>query len=197
MVSWWPGDSNTDDIIGGNNGTFSGNFSFSPGEVGQAFSFDGSSYVEVPDAANLNFAPTAPITIDMWVYRTSDAPIMHLIGKREGCGSANYQMALNTTSGEGLVFGGSGGEVATGQDLPLNVWTHLAGTFDGSTYQFYINGTLAGTAAGTLGPVNTASLRIGTSGICGRFVGFIDEVELFDRALSQPEIQSIVDASSW
>ena len=36
--------------------------------MGQAFSFDGSRYVEVPDAANLDFGPTAPITIDMWVY---------------------------------------------------------------------------------------------------------------------------------
>ena len=73
MVSWWPGDGNTDDIIDGNNGTFVGNASYSTGEVGQAFSFNGSNYVEVPDAANLDFAPDAPITIDMWVYRTGSA----------------------------------------------------------------------------------------------------------------------------
>ena len=52
------------------------------------------------------------------------------------------------------------------RSLPLNTWTHLAGTFDGSTYQFYINGTLAGTHAGTLGSPNSASLLIGCSGTC-------------------------------
>src|SRR5262249_5899448 len=131
MVSWWPADSYTDDIIGGNNGTFSGNASFSAGEVGQAFSFDGQSYVEVPDAAKLSFAPNAPITIDMWVYRTSDAPIMHLIGKRVGCGSGNYQMVLNTQSGEGQVIV-TDNEVATAQGLPLNTWPHLDSAVDGS-----------------------------------------------------------------
>ena len=197
MVSWWPGDDNTDDVIDGNSGAFVGNTSYSTGEVGQAFSFDGSNYVEVPDAANLDFAPNAAITIDMWVYRTGSAGAMHFIGKRVACSSINYQMGINTFSGEGLFFGnGLDDEVATGQDLPLNTWTHLAGTFDGSTYRFYINGTLAGTAAGTLGSPNSAPLRIGTSGDCQKFVGLIDEVELFNRALSQAEIQSIVDAGS-
>ena len=198
MASWWPGDGNTDDIIDGNNGTLQTCVTFAEGEVGQAFSFDGSRYVEVPDAANLDFGPTAPITIDMWVYRVGSSGVMHFIGKRVGCGSSiNYQMGLNTGSGEGLFFGnGLGDEVATGQDLPLNTWTHLAGTFDGSTYQFYINGTLAGTHAGTLGSPNSASLLIGASGTCSGFVGLIDEVELFNRALTQAEIQSIVDAGS-
>jgi hypothetical protein len=197
MVSWWPGDGNTDDIVDGNNGAFVGTASYSTGEVGQAFSFDGSNYVQVPDAANLDFAPNAPITIDMWVYRTGSAPVMHFIGKRDACDSMNYQMGINMNSGEGLFFGnGFGNEVATGQDLPLNTWTHLTGTFDGSTYRFYINGTPAGTAAGTLGSPNNLPLRIGTSGTCERFVGLIDEVELFNRALSASEIQAIVNAGS-
>src|SRR5262249_34489261 len=157
---------------------------------------DGSSYVEVPDAPNLDFEGAAPITIDMWVYRMSGAGVMHFIGKREDCGLINYQMAVNEFS-KGLVFGGTDHEVVTHQNLPLNTWTHLAGTFDGSTIRFYINGTLAGTLAATsLGPTNDASLRIGTSGTCDGFGGLIDEVELFNRALSQSEIQTIYNAGS-
>ena len=193
IVSWWPGDSNTDDIIDGNNGAFVGNISYATGEVGQAFSFDGSNYVAVPDAANLDFAGGAPITIDMWVYRTSNAPRMSLIGKRISCGgttTSNYQMSVDTLSDAGLRFGGDDSEVHTGQDLPLNTWTHLAGTFDGSTLRFYINGTLAGTAPGrSLGPTNNAHLRIGTSGDCEKFGGLIDEVDIFNRALSQSEVK--------
>jgi hypothetical protein len=202
MVSWWPGDGNTDDIVGGNNGTLIGHATYAAGEVGQAFSVDGShfesNYVQVPDAANLDFEPNAPITVDMWVYGIGNEGGGHLLGKRVGCGGSgiNYQMAFNTTNHEGLSFGGDGGGVITGRNLPPNIWTHLAGTYDGSTFRFYINGKLVGTGTGTLGLPNDAPLLIGGSGDCPGFLGLIDEAEIFSRALTQPEIQAIVDAGS-
>ncbi len=48
MISWWQGENNTIDIIGGNNGTWIGNAAYAPGEVGNAFSFDGAWFVSVP-----------------------------------------------------------------------------------------------------------------------------------------------------
>src|SRR5262249_40420283 len=162
--SWWPGDGNANDIKDGNNGTQNG-ATFAPGVVGQAFSFDGvNAFVSVPDSPSLSFGASSSITVDLWAFRTGAYPVMHLMGKREGCSGSkegtNYQMALNSVSGEGLVFGsGFGDEAATGVDLPLNTWTHLAGTFDGTSFRFYINGLLAATAAGTLGPINTAPLE--------------------------------------
>ena len=98
MVSWWPGDGNTEDIINGNSGAFVGNATYATGEVGQAFSFDGSNYVEVPDAPNLASRPNAPITVDMWLYRTGGQSVMHFLGKRSGCGSdsGNYQIGYQS-----------------------------------------------------------------------------------------------------
>jgi hypothetical protein len=202
LVSWWPGDGNANDIQDGNNGTLQNGATFAPGLVGQAFSFDGAgAFVDVPDSPNLSFGASSSITVDLWAFRTGTNPVMHLMGKREGCSginaSINYQMALNTASGEGLAFGsGFGNEAATGMDLPLNTWTHLAGTFDGTAFRFYINGVLAATAAGTLGPINTAPLEIGGSGTCATFAGLIDEVEIFNRALSNQEIQAISNAGN-
>jgi uncharacterized repeat protein (TIGR01451 family) len=127
---------------------------------------------------------------------------MHLVGKRSGCsgGLFNYQMALNTLSGQGLQFGsglGPGNEVATGIDLPLNTWTHLAGAFDGSAFRFYINGQLVATSgAGMLGPTTADPLLIGGAGTCARFAGLIDEVEIYNRALSSSEIQAIYNSGS-
>src|SRR5258706_1025271 len=43
--SWWPGDGNATDLVAGNNGTLVGGVTFAQGEVGQAFSFNGSGYV--------------------------------------------------------------------------------------------------------------------------------------------------------
>src|SRR5437879_9165041 len=125
----------------------------------------------------------------MGVYRSASSDVMHMLGKRDAT-SSNYQLALNTDSGEGLVFGSlsAGNEVATGVDLPLNTWTHLAGTFDGTTYSFYMNGQLLKTVPGVLGQPNTAPLKIGGSADKATFAGRIDEVEIFNHALTATEI---------
>src|SRR5207253_2301142 len=87
-------------------------------------------------------------------------------------------------------------DVATGVDLPFNTWTHLVGTFDGTTFSFYMNGQLLKTATGTLEQPNTAPLKIGGSDDKATFGGLIDEVEIFNRALTAGEIQSIFTAAS-
>ena len=73
VVSWWPADGNADDIIDGNPGILKGGATFADGAVSQAFSVDGNagSVVEVSDAPNLNFAPTSPMSFDLWVFRNS------------------------------------------------------------------------------------------------------------------------------
>lgn len=203
VVSWWPADANVDDIIDGNPGTLIGAASFAAGQVDAAFSVNGNagSFVEVPDAPNLNFGATSPLTVDLWAYRTSTAPTQHILGKRNDCGFSgfdiNYQMGFDE---DGLFFGAHQGSVSTGVDLALATWTHLAGTFDGSTFRFYIDGQLAGTGTGTLGNTFAVPLRIGTSGTCHEFgqgfEGLVDEVEIYSRALSASEIQAIFQAGA-
>ena len=196
MTAWWPGDGNTRDIQGGNNGILQGGATFAAGEVGQAFNLNGTDgFVEVHNAANVSFQPNDPITVDTWVYRTGGASVFHILGKRTDCAAFNYQMAMDPANG--LQFSGStGGGVFTGQQLAMNQWVHLAATFDGSTFRFYINGILAGTGSGTLGPPNSAPFRIGRSGTCEVFPGLIDEVEVFNRALTAQEVTNIFNAGA-
>lgn len=202
QVLWLAGDGDANDISGnGNNGILQNGATFQAGKVGQGFTLDGADdVISVPNSASLNFAQTAPMSVEMWVYRTSSAPIQHFIGKRfAGCvPNFNYQIALNNTSGQGLTFGGAaaagGVEANSGQDLPLNTWTHLAGTSDGTTIRFYINGVLASSAAGTLGTPNSEPLVVGGSSSCQTFGGKIDETSIYQRTLSATEIQSIVNA---
>jgi hypothetical protein len=202
LVSWWPGDGHIRDIAGTNDGSLQNGTTFVAGMAGQAFSFDGANdVVSIADSPDLRFGPSSPMTVDMWVFRTSTSPRQHLIGKRAGCtGSSTegtFQLHLNTTTPEGLGFANPGGSCAcSGQDLPLNVWTHVAGTFDGSTLRLHMNGELAAMVSGSLGPANTAPLLLGGSGDCEHFGGFLDEVEVFSRALSASEIQAIYAASN-
>jgi hypothetical protein len=76
--------------------------------------------------------------------------------------------------------------------LPLNAWTHLAATYDGAALRLYVNGALASTRAMT-GPITASAspLRIGGNTIWGEFFnGVIDELRIYNRALTAQEIQS-------
>ena len=71
--------------------------------------------------------------------------------------------------------------------MPLNVWSHLAATYDGATLRLFVNGAQAASQAFT-GSIATSTgvLRIGGNGVWGEyFQGRIDEVRIYNRALTQ------------
>ncbi|MBI4590387.1 MAG: LamG domain-containing protein [Candidatus Rokubacteria bacterium] len=214
-MSWWPGDGDANDIQGDNDGTLQNGASFSAGKVGQAFSFDGvDDYVLVPDAANLDL--TSGMTIDAWVnpatINMDDGAA--IVAKGEGTGEAYLFDVSDATGGyairflfrdsTGLVFG-----VGFEPWLTLarvGVWNHVAGTYDAATgvSKLYIDGVHVSTGVAppnTLISTNTHELSIGSRQFRGgaydlNFNGLIDEVEIFDRALSASEIQAIFNAGS-
>ena len=78
----------------------------------------------------------------------------------------------------------------------MNTWQHLAVTYDGTNFVFYIDGAAVASVAGSLGPANTEALKIGGSGDRAGFVGLIDEVSIYSRALAAAEIQAVYSAGS-
>lgn len=194
LVGWWPGEGNASDIWAGNHGSLALGTVFTTGLDGQAF----NGPVTVPNTAALNFASASPMSAELWVFRTGTSPSMQLLGKQFECdtNSVNYQILLSTNPAEGLSFGGSAGRLATGIDLPMNTWTHVASTFDGSTLRLYVNGELAGAVAGTLGPLNTGPLLIGGLPDCQAFPGLTDEIAIYNRALSPGEVAEIFIAGN-
>ncbi|HZY87194.1 MAG TPA: LamG-like jellyroll fold domain-containing protein, partial [Gemmataceae bacterium] len=184
----------------GNNGTVSNAAWSSAGKFGGALSFNGStSLVSVANSASLNL--TKGMTLEAWIDPTSlqspDAGWSAAIAK-EHLGSANnIAYALYAANGAGMPPGGhvlvSGADRAVvGQrQVPLKTWTFLAATYDGNTLRTYVNGVLVGTAA--VGGAVTATpdpLRIGGDAAGEMFTGLIDNVRIYNTALTQSAIQA-------
>ena len=192
LISSWRGENDATDEVGSNGGTANG-ATYADGFFGRAFSLNGTgSTVSIPDSPGLNFGPTSPMTVEMWLYRTSNNSVQHILGKRNNCdGTAfNYQMGW-TTSDQFFFGAGFGNELIASGTLPLNTWVHVAGVFDGTTFRIYRNGVSLGSASGTLPTTVNAPLLIGNSGNCASFQSFgglIDEVSIYGRALSAAEV---------
>lgn len=208
LVSWWPGDGDATDIADANDGTLQGGTTFAQGLVGQAFSFPGISgnSVTLGDPANLK---VQNLTVDAWIKPTGPGTFGDYIGNQiftndprglsflHASSTGRLVVVLEFTDGP-VVFHTSTGTV------PMNDFSHIAFTWDGSTIRLYING--APDSDLFVGP---RTLKYGDPDAFGEFLigahgpfwggrrafrGLIDEVEMFDRALSSVEIQAIFKA---
>jgi hypothetical protein len=199
IVSWWSGDDVFTDLVGTNEGAAVGNVPFVAGEVLDAFSFTGASYVEVPDSPSLAFAGTAcAITIEAWVNSVSLSD-QRVVDKAHAYGTDGYVLDIYH-GGLRFLFGANW---VSAQAPPLGRFSHIAGTYDGATLTLYLNGNLANTFPySTQIQSNGLSLLIGAANppIPGypatpaSFDGAIDEVTIYDRALTLSEIQGIYEA---
>ena len=208
MVAWWPGNGNALDIVGGNNGVLSNGVTFAPGEVGQAFSFNGNAQsVVVPDSPSLEL--TGAITIEAWVNLATltDDPngsaraVVSKVGGAEGNNGYQFGFAHQTLFG---IFN-SPGQVwpqwevisPTLSSLATGVWMHVAWTYDQNTMLLYLNGQPIATNVIGPQPIATSSSNLHISGDDngnGMFDGLIDEVSIYNRALSSNEIAAVYGA---
>jgi hypothetical protein len=214
LVGWWSGDGSAVDLVGTNNGTLQGGASANlQGYVANGFTFNGSSsYVQIPDAPSLR--PTN-LTIEAWVLFTdlestgsggSPAGSQYIVFKQNPNNSNFEGYALTKTrlpTGDVFSFGvasSSGQEVsATGTTLlSTGVWYHVAGVRGPDYLQLFVNGQLQSqTPVSFAQSYGTLPLFFGTSGQSfwdHKLNGRLDEVSLYNRALSAGEISAIYAA---
>jgi len=201
MVSYWKLDENSgtiaSDSVNGNNGTIYG-ATWASGKVNSALSFN-NNYVSVPDAVSLN---PSYITIEAWIYPTSYGYYRSIVGKSYNSVWSSpwevYELKFNENTAQPafnvVVNNGYNYGAVSANSIPMNTWTHLAGTYDGETVKIYVNGVLAGSNTAPSGPIDNrygySPLYIGhIAGTNNEYYGKIDEVAIYNRALTVEEIQ--------
>jgi hypothetical protein len=196
LISWWRAEDNTIDRVGGNNGTLEGGAGYTVGKVGQGFSIAGdASAVTIGDATNLQFQN---FTIECWVRR------------------ANASLATEDGSGVGALFAfGSGGYgfglydsgqlglgAVDGIDIESSIavadtnFHHVAVTKSGTNVTFYLDGIGYPTGGLDVAFTFTTSPAIGAIGdtLQNSFYGTIDEMSIYNQALSGADIAAIYGA---
>jgi hypothetical protein len=176
----------------GHTGTLSGPTWSVEGRFGGALSFDGTNdVVTVADVAGLDL--TSGMTLEAWVRPTGSVAPRTVVLMKERLGGLVYALYAGNGGARPTGFVRLGGDVAAPAQTPIapDTWTHLAATFDGAVLRLYVNGVLVRSTAGAGAIATSVSpLKIGGNAVWGEyFAGLIDEVRIYNRPLSQPEIQ--------
>jgi len=174
-----------------NNGTIHG-ATPTIGKQGQALSFDGvDDYVDCgsADAIRINHLGNK-VTIEAWIFWKGGTSGLSRIGGFQGY-FGDYALWVSESNDKVLfeVDGQNGNQLYSTQTISHNQWHHIVGTFDSSGMRIYIDGVLAGEATDIYYPPTegTANLRFGYKEN-EYFHGLIDEVRIYNRALSAEEI---------
>ncbi|MGH2712155.1 MAG: LamG-like jellyroll fold domain-containing protein, partial [Actinomycetota bacterium] len=198
VVAWWPGDGDTDDIVGGRDGTATNGATFGTGKVGQAFLLDGTDdYINIPHDSVFDF--TEAVSIEAWIKADTFADqddFAAIVTK----GDNSWRMQRHSNSQNGA-FGTSGlsNVDQVGNDIIDNdVWHHLVAVWDGPNDDkfFYVDGVADASDLNVSGSIAVSGfdVQIGRNAQTSpsrHWEGLIDEVTLYNRALSAAEVAAL------
>jgi hypothetical protein len=202
LIAHYPFDGNASDASGNaNNGSLVGGIVSTTDRFGNpnsAYEFNGlNSYVSVPNSASLS-SPSTACTQAGWVmlYGVSKvgSGFNPLIMKSlETTNAFMYRMVANPTY-IGAAFNNWNTHMSGGQTTPLNEWHHVATVFNSSTLKIYYDGTLVATQPMVMTiTADTRALTIGADvpGVLEIFFGKIDDVRIYNRALSDADVTQL------
>jgi hypothetical protein len=196
------------DHFGTNDPSATSAISFVAGEVGQGVTFGSGGFIDIPDSPSLQLQQ---ITLDAWARPDGPGPTSNgsiIITKNTNANDLSIQLAWTEVSGGRFLFCffNSGNTCVVSADaFPPGAFHHVAGTYDGATFQLYVDGVLEGSSPFVTAISYSSAIPwvIGANNPPARGIGFprtwngvIDEVEIIGRALSASEVAALYDAGS-
>jgi large repetitive protein len=221
LVGWWPFDEGSGSGVAydrsgnGNHGILvdlDATTAWAPGRSRTGLETRSVGYVLVPRSPSID-GITTQVTVSAWIYFEGSVSDYATAVSREVSDSVrqHYHLSLNSAEDPHLFIGtvppGTTGpptdlEAIALTSAPRFTWIHLAGTYDGTSAQLYVDGAPAGTSRRFAGAfiADTTPLILGGNGngagmgVTERFPGRIDEIMLYNRALGADEIAQLARA---
>ncbi len=193
------GDMTIDHSQYGNNGTIFGAPELVDGKFGKALKFNGESdWIEVPHDDILTV--TESVTVMAWINAErhmgpNEQRWQGIIAK----GNSPRSYSFYTESPSECLHLSAGGGSTCAAKIPLNEWVHVVGQVDSGTHRYWLNGENifeSGGKGALPGTADTSAVFVGTTaeGANRRFLGLIDEVRIWNRALSDDDVRAEMES---
>ena len=185
------------DIVGGNDGTMTGDPKIVEGKVGKALEFDGEDdYVKISHSQDLDFQ-TDEATVEAWIYPNVIEADKHTIYRKADV-TDKFILRLNGSNAEFYMETDVGPNNVLAGEIEAGKWQHVLGRCDGSSMEVFVNGVSVGSVdhSGNI-VTDEADVYIGSRPSDRGYNGRIDEVRVYNRALSAAEIRQNMNAQGF
>lgn len=164
------------------------------GKIGKCYSFS-SKILSSTTNSNINLSISGPWSASAWIYPTSFGTHNYIVSIG-GTSSTSFLFSLCLySSGYPAVRVGGSTYYSSSITVPLETWSHLGFTFNGSQIKIYLNGSLLYTKNSPASPVAANSVYIGArGGNTGYYQGKLNDVRIYDYCLSDKEMKELSQA---
>lgn len=177
------------DAAGSHNGTVVGATRGVPGKVGNAFSFDGNDYVSINNHSDV--VGYNQFTLSAWVKPASSSGYRCIITKVHP--ERDFVLRFSGSDLSVHCYNTSYNSCGKSSALILNQWMHIASTFNNGVWKLYVDGVeVSSCTSSILPPWTSTYMTIGALKTSTEFfIGLIDEVRVYNRALSSADITAL------
>ena len=195
-VAWYKAENNALDSAGTCNGTWAGTSLYSTGKIGASFVYTLGEYV-----STCVFTPTNGFSVSCWInpFSLGEGGFGRLLDNNNSANSESGGFGLYVYTGQVVRFksySSPNTDLDSTDTIPLDDWTHVLLTFGGGLATIYINGDQSASGSCSYEQSSKAILIGDRQSTLDRsFNGKIDDVLIFDRALTATEIKKLYDES--
>ncbi|NNK74002.1 MAG: choice-of-anchor D domain-containing protein [Flavobacteriaceae bacterium] len=171
-------------------------FGYAPQVIAdRSIRFDGiSDYVDMENELNLN---ATEFTVSAWIKRETGSENSSILSKRDAAFTEGYDLKIDSNGRVEMIWeNGSTESIRSNVVIPENKWHHVAVIYQNGEANMYIDGVLSRTEALTPPPVTDQSFYLAAAGKntpTAHYRGNIDEVRIWDRALSVDQLRFIMN----